>query len=696
MGKRRAVRAGRLPRPLRGGGDDPATANAMRLAVLAKQPPKRSARPPHPDAPTIAYARQLERIAAQSYRYALPLIAELRRLQALADAARADLDDQPPPDEPPAQLPLPFAVRREVEIMRRRLTIYRHNLPTEGIAAKAADQLEKWRIHVDQRILGDLGLQPVKAGTELAAARDAWVRDNAALISSQPAEVAARIEAAVAEMVPGGARWETIAAKLESEHGIATNRANLIARDQVSKYNADLNRIRQQAAGIDFFQWRGAMDNRERPAHVALEGTVWAWAKPPMIGAPGEAIQCLPGDSPLHFAPDISVAYRRWHHGKLLTFVSDSGPLLRCTPNHPIFTLFGWKPAKDIQIGDQFLCDIGPVADKALGGHDIERANTTIQQVFDALSVVFLIVGQHALAGDLHGDAAIDQKIDVVRVAGSLRDHIEPMSLQEGAQIALALADVTLIAESPEYDGVAMVLTHWLASDSVVRGLSKALAIVCGGLAHADKHRIGAVAWRDAIVSQAQADRSTGKAKAVCDALDAFAGLVGGDDLGLREILAVVGGPMRGGVRPPSGAQGFGQIISADAERLSDLCESGRITKHRFRTVKKIGSEDFAGHVYNLETAMGWYHSNAIVHNCRCSATPCVSDQLTARAGEMTEADLLDRTAALGPTQKQGEGATAAEVRERAAKEIANEIKLARNRAQVVGRQKQAPGQKAP
>ena len=311
MGKRRAVRAGRLPRPLRGGGDDPVTANAMRLAALAKQPPKRSARPPHPDAPTVAYARQLERIATESYRYALPLIAELRRLQALADAARQDLDDQPPPDEPPeqaraaeqnrphkpsekgpAQLPLPFTVRREVEIMRRQLTIYRHNLPTEGIAAKAADQLEKWRIHVDQRILSDLGLQPVKAGTELAAARDAWVRDNAALISSQPAEVAARIEATVAEMVPGGARWETIAAKLEQEHGIATNRANLIARDQVSKYNADLNRIQQQAAGIDFFQWRGAMDNRERPAHVALEGTVWRWSQPPIIGAPGEAIQC--------------------------------------------------------------------------------------------------------------------------------------------------------------------------------------------------------------------------------------------------------------------------------------------------------------------------------------------------------------------------------------------------------------------
>lgn len=299
----------------------------MRLAVLAKQPPARPERPPYPDAPTTRYRSQLVQIANESFAAVKPLIAELYRLQAVADRyLRTDRDDPEAPDDEwvtpsghatkgmspddlraVAQnrrhertasgaivqaLPFPESIREEVAIMQRRLTIYRDNLPVEGIAGKAADQLEKWRVHVDQRILGDLGLTPVKIGTPLAVARDKWVKDNAALIVSQPREVAERCGAIVQEMLPNGARWETIAKRLEDEHGIARRRAALIARDQVSKYNADLNRMQQQACGIEFFQWRGAMDNRERPSHVALEGTVWSWENPPLIGAPGEPIQC--------------------------------------------------------------------------------------------------------------------------------------------------------------------------------------------------------------------------------------------------------------------------------------------------------------------------------------------------------------------------------------------------------------------
>jgi len=372
-----------------------ATGNAGQLARLAARPQPRITLP-HPDGVAVDYAKALGRVADQSFACFKPLIAALYRWQAMADAVHARADakkpfevhfpGEPPPEhkipaapegitkrehgplamppgmrgkakperlldlpksathptpaqetdkpfevhfpgEPPPEytipipppgaakpltaeqeraaeqnkphspsekgaraLPLPMEIETEIVAASHRLTILREGLPTKGIAGRAADMLVKWSTTVNTRVLEDLGLNPVKPGTALAQARDAWVKDNAALITSQPREIADRVEAHIREMVPQGARWETIAKKLEEEHGIATGRARLIARDQVSKYNADMNRIRQVDAGITHYVWMGAMDNRERPAHVALEGTVWSWDSPPPIGNPGEPI----------------------------------------------------------------------------------------------------------------------------------------------------------------------------------------------------------------------------------------------------------------------------------------------------------------------------------------------------------------------------------------------------------------------
>lgn len=68
------------------------------------------------------------------------------------------------------------------------------------------------------------------------------------------------------------------------------NHAALIARDQVSKLNGQLNRARQEAAGITEFIWETQRDSRVRPAHQDRQGRKYKWADADVI--PGQPIQC--------------------------------------------------------------------------------------------------------------------------------------------------------------------------------------------------------------------------------------------------------------------------------------------------------------------------------------------------------------------------------------------------------------------
>jgi SPP1 gp7 family putative phage head morphogenesis protein len=76
---------------------------------------------------------------------------------------------------------------------------------------------------------------------------------------------------------------------------MSDNRAKLIARDQTAKLNSDLNRFRQDQAGVDKYVWRTSQDERVRARHRGLEGKVYEWGEP--TGAedglpPGQPIQC--------------------------------------------------------------------------------------------------------------------------------------------------------------------------------------------------------------------------------------------------------------------------------------------------------------------------------------------------------------------------------------------------------------------
>ena len=94
-----------------------------------------------------------------------------------------------------------------------------------------------------------------------------------------------------------GIRVEALAGQIAHDFGVADKRAELIARDQTLKLNAQINRYHQQRVGVREYIWSTSRDERVREMHVELEGTTQSYTNPPEIapgryGHPGDDYQC--------------------------------------------------------------------------------------------------------------------------------------------------------------------------------------------------------------------------------------------------------------------------------------------------------------------------------------------------------------------------------------------------------------------
>lgn len=118
---------------------------------------------------------------------------------------------------------------------------------------------------------------------------------NAALITSLAEDTIKRIEVTVYNNSIAGNSVTTLRKALQEDLGISDRRAKLIARDQSAKLNSDLNRIRQEQAGVTSYSWLSSRDERTRELHRRLDGKVYKWGQ--ATGAegglpPGQPINC--------------------------------------------------------------------------------------------------------------------------------------------------------------------------------------------------------------------------------------------------------------------------------------------------------------------------------------------------------------------------------------------------------------------
>jgi SPP1 gp7 family putative phage head morphogenesis protein len=115
-----------------------------------------------------------------------------------------------------------------------------------------------------------------------------WLKDQLELFANQNSQLIKnmtdneieRVSGAVQRGLQEGSSYESIAETIEKSFGITRRHAKLIARDQTSKLNGSLTKLRQQETGITTYRWQTSGDERVRPDHRVLDGKVCRWDDP--------------------------------------------------------------------------------------------------------------------------------------------------------------------------------------------------------------------------------------------------------------------------------------------------------------------------------------------------------------------------------------------------------------------------------
>jgi SPP1 gp7 family putative phage head morphogenesis protein len=125
---------------------------------------------------------------------------------------------------------------------------------------------------------------------------DEFRRRNIELITKLGDSQAEALDTLFRAGAKSGARHEDLAKEVAKVLGAGGSRAELIARDQVLKFNSSMNQLAQTGAGVRSYIWTTAGDERVRESHQDLDGTEHDWDNPPIVDGepahPGEPVQC--------------------------------------------------------------------------------------------------------------------------------------------------------------------------------------------------------------------------------------------------------------------------------------------------------------------------------------------------------------------------------------------------------------------
>lgn len=259
---------------------------AKRKGVRLRLP--KPPRPLPPDAPARAYRRALQPFMAH-----LKAITNKKILPEIEGVLEKAQKKRPNTD---AMVADEYSDDIDEIFKAASLDFFEEYTPEEiqNIAERIADKVDSFNeTQFNKTFKKVLGVDPIASEEWLKQEMTAFVKENVDLITSIPEDYFSEIEGIVMRGARAGTLTADISADIKERYGVSESRADLIARDQVSKFNGNLSQLRQQEVGISKYTWSTSHDDRVRDSHAEKDGETFSWSDPPAdTGHPGEDFQC--------------------------------------------------------------------------------------------------------------------------------------------------------------------------------------------------------------------------------------------------------------------------------------------------------------------------------------------------------------------------------------------------------------------
>lgn len=301
------------------------------------------------------------------------------------------------------------------------------------------------------------------------------------------------------------------------------------------------------------FSIEGGIGRREGP-----DGRTIAQAKVREVAI----TKCFPGWTRVVGAgEDVT---RQLYSGPMIELHLASGEKLSGTPNHPVLTQRGWVALGELnEAHDRVGCRRPDFVFPSSISHDVDHMPPTMEELFDfaklSRSRRWIRLGRE---GEFHGDVVIGGEVDVVAIDRALGRRLHAAFVQKFGEQALPASDKQLSELSGSGAGAAFLLPSPVEAASFVGGGGEGFSFFGGSPPVAP----------DLFFVPRPVD-----ALALGDIEDGYSGdSVAGRDAGRTLSQAI-----------------------------------------RFSNISLKRRAEFRGHVFNLQTAHGWYEADGIVaHNC--------------------------------------------------------------------------------
>lgn len=406
-------------------------------------------------------------------------------------------------------------------------------------------------------------------------------------------------------------------------------RALTLARTEMLTAHRVANQAQNQAnTAVTGWIWQAEYSSRTCPACLAMSGTEHPKSE---YGPAGHPNCVLPGA--VVSGAKALASTTRWFDGEVIDIETVGGRFLSVTPNHPVLTTDGWVAAGEIGEGDYVLTGSGANRPTIGRSPDDYQVPALIEDIAETLGGSFPVrsVSMPTSPEDFHGDGG-GSDVHVVRTNRLLRDYFESPAPQISGQPKLVVRDVGLQSLASGGGSGNRLSRPGAASNSGLGGEHDS-SVLFGGSARGEKPvRSGGVSNVHTCGLKAVADDVPGYAELVRDRLLRPSGGVK-----LNDGLHGDDGAPTSSIAHPRGAGGDGGgVISPQATLFQDVADTsggypvpssdemqafaGDVVADR---VLNVFRRSWSGHVYNLETSVGWYVANGIItHNCRCTAMP--------------------------------------------------------------------------